>query len=101
MDTELLHIHQAIASWWSTLPPDFEFLLLLPFAIGVIGLLADALQRRWTTRWSRSAEARKRRRARQARRTLAWPERRAMPPQCHRASVSRSRARPGRGMRAM
>ena len=103
MDTALLQIHQAFTLLWTGVPRVFVFLVLLLvlFAIGAAGLLVEAVRRRWATRWSHSAEARKRRRARQPRRTLVWPERRVMPPPCHRASVSRARARPRMGMRAM
>jgi hypothetical protein len=30
--------------WWGTIPSDFKFLLLLPFAIGGTALLSDVLQ---------------------------------------------------------
>jgi hypothetical protein len=33
-------------AWWSTLPPEFAFLLVLPFAVGAIGLIGDAWRRR-------------------------------------------------------
>jgi hypothetical protein len=32
-------------AWWSTLPREFAFLLVLPFAVGTIGLVADAWRR--------------------------------------------------------
>ena len=41
MDTNLI---QTLWLWWGTIPSDFKFLMLLPFAIGGTALLADALQ---------------------------------------------------------
>jgi hypothetical protein len=32
--------------WLATLPADFAFLLLLPFVVGAVGLLADRPKRR-------------------------------------------------------
>jgi hypothetical protein len=41
MDTNLI---QTLWVWWGTIPSDFKFLLLLPFAIGGTALLSDVLQ---------------------------------------------------------
>jgi hypothetical protein len=35
---------QTLWVWWGTIPADFKFLLLLPFAVGGIAVLTDALQ---------------------------------------------------------
>jgi hypothetical protein len=40
MDTNLI---QTLWLWWGTIPSDFKFLLLLPFAVGGTALLSDAL----------------------------------------------------------
>ena len=32
--------------WFASLPPDFAFLLALPFLVGLAGLLGDALRKR-------------------------------------------------------
>ena len=37
---------QEWAAWWSTVPPEFAFLLALPFAIAALALLFD----RWKNR---------------------------------------------------
>jgi hypothetical protein len=42
METNLI---QTLLMWWATVPSDFKFLLLLPFAIGGTALLTDALRR--------------------------------------------------------
>lgn len=41
MDTNLI---QTLWLWWGTIPSDFRFLLLLPFAIGGTAVLVDALR---------------------------------------------------------
>ena len=41
MDTNLI---QTLWVWWGTIPSDFKFLLLLPFAVGSTALLSDVLQ---------------------------------------------------------
>ena len=41
MDTNLI---QTLWIWWGTIPSDFRFLLLLPFAIGGTAVLVDALR---------------------------------------------------------
>jgi len=30
-----------LTSWWATVPPEFAFLLALPFAVAALGLWAD------------------------------------------------------------
>ena len=30
-----------LAAWWATVPPEFAFLLGLPFAVAALGLWAD------------------------------------------------------------
>lgn len=30
-----------LAAWWTTVPPEFAFLLGLPFAVAALGLWAD------------------------------------------------------------
>jgi len=35
---------QTVWVWWGTIPSDFKFLLLLPFAVGGTALLSDALR---------------------------------------------------------
>ncbi len=30
--------------WWSTVPPEFAFLLVLPFVIALLGLLAEGVR---------------------------------------------------------
>jgi membrane protein required for beta-lactamase induction len=35
-----------IVAWWATVPPDFAFLLMLPFAVAALGIGADAWRRR-------------------------------------------------------
>jgi hypothetical protein len=32
-------------AWWSTLTPEFAFLLALPFLVGALGLAGDAVRR--------------------------------------------------------
>ena len=32
--------------WFSALPPDFAFLLALPFLVGLAGLISDAIRKR-------------------------------------------------------
>jgi hypothetical protein len=44
MDTNLI---QTLWLWWGTIPSDFRFLLLLPFAIGGTAVLVDALRQTW------------------------------------------------------
>lgn len=34
------------SAWWDSVPPDFAFLLALPFAVAALGLLGDAVRRR-------------------------------------------------------
>ena len=34
------------ATWWTSVTPAFAFLLVLPFAVGGAGVIADALRRR-------------------------------------------------------
>ena len=53
MDTNLI---QTLWVWWGTIPSDFKFLLLLPFAIGGTALLTDVLRqvladRGWRLFW--------------------------------------------------
>lgn len=40
-----------LAAWWATVPPDFAFLLALPFVVAALGIGAD----RWRTRRARPA----------------------------------------------
>ena len=44
MDTNLI---QTLWLWWGTIPSDFRFLLLLPFAVGGTAVLIDALRQTW------------------------------------------------------
>lgn len=32
-------------SWWATVPPEFAFLLALPFAVAALGLVAGCARR--------------------------------------------------------
>jgi len=34
-----------LAAWWSTVSPEFAFLLALPFAVAVLGIAADCIRR--------------------------------------------------------
>ena len=33
-------------AWWDTVPPEFAFLLALPFAVAAVGLAADCVRGR-------------------------------------------------------
>jgi len=44
MDTNLI---QTLWVWWGTIPSDFRFLMLLPFAIGGTAVLVDVLRQAW------------------------------------------------------
>ena len=44
MDANLI---QTLWVWWGTIPSDFRFLMLLPFAIGGSAVLVDALRQIW------------------------------------------------------
>jgi len=34
-----------LASWWSTVPPDFAFLVALPFFVAAVALLSDTFHK--------------------------------------------------------
>jgi len=39
-------LQTGLADWWSTLTPEFAFLLALPFVVGAVGLLGDWVRKR-------------------------------------------------------
>lgn len=44
-------------AWWHALPPEFVFLLTLPFVVGIVGVGADVLRRRTGPRARAPAQA--------------------------------------------
>lgn len=56
----LEELRTGLATWWSTLTPEFAFLLVLPFVVGALGLLGDWVRRRRHKAGLRSQDRRKR-----------------------------------------